>query len=74
MKNFHEFKAVMESYVQMKTEQSDILDEDQKLFMFKTKAEADKKAKEVKGKVVALTKQNFAVIVEKLDDEISSHD
>lgn len=34
----------------------------------------DEKAKEVKGKVVALTKQNFAVIVEKLDEEISSHD
>lgn len=45
-------------------EEASELDETQKLFMFKTKAEADKKAKEVKGKVVPLTKQNFAVVVE----------
>ena len=44
------------------------LDEAQKLFMFKTKAEADKKAKEVKGKVVPLTKQNFAVVVEDVEE------
>lgn len=40
------------------------IDEAQKLFMFKTKAEADKKAKEVNGNVIPLTKQNFAVVVE----------
>lgn len=43
------------------------LDEAQKLFMFKTKAEADKKAKEVNGKVVSLTKQNFAVVAEEIE-------
>lgn len=43
------------------------LDENQKLFMFKTKREAEKKAKEVKGKVVSLTKQNFAVVVEEVE-------
>jgi hypothetical protein len=49
------------------------LDEAQKLFMFKTKAEADKKAKEVSGKVVPLTKQNFAVVVESVElDEASA--
>jgi hypothetical protein len=48
------------------------LDEAQKLFMFKTKAEADKKAKEVSGKVVPLTKQNFAVVVESVELEEAS--
>ena len=43
------------------------LDEEQKLFMFKTKQEAEKKAKEVKGKVVSLTKQNFAVVAEEVE-------
>ena len=38
------------------------LDEAQKLFMFKTKPEADKKAKEIKGKVVPLGPKNFAVV------------
>ena len=47
------------------------LDEAQKLFMFKTKAEADKKAKEVSGKVVPLTKQNFAVVVESVQENVS---
>jgi hypothetical protein len=43
------------------------LEENQKLFMFKTKQEAEKKAKEVKGKVVSLTKQNFAVVAEEVE-------
>ena len=38
------------------------LDEGQKLFMFKTKQEADKKAKEIKGKVLPLGPKNFAVV------------
>lgn len=38
------------------------LDEAQKLFMFKTKPEADKKAKEIKGKVISLGPKNFAVV------------
>ena len=38
------------------------LDEAQKLFMFKTKPEADKKAKEIKGKVLSLGTKNFAVV------------
>jgi hypothetical protein len=45
------------------------LDEVQKLFMFKTKAEADKKAKEANGKVISLTKQNFAVVVEEINEK-----
>lgn len=45
------------------------LDEVQKLFMFKTKAEADKKAKESNGKVISLTKQNFAVVVEEINQK-----
>jgi hypothetical protein len=49
------------------------LDEAQKLFMFKTKAEADKKAKEVSGKVVPLTKQNFAVVVESVEHLDEAH-
>ena len=38
------------------------LDEGQKLFMFKTTPEADKKAKEIKGKVISLGPKNFAVV------------
>ena len=38
------------------------LDEGQRLFMFKTKQEADKKAKEIKGKVLPLGPKNFAVV------------
>ena len=38
------------------------LNEGQKLFMFKTKQEADKKAKEIKGKVLPLGPKNFAVV------------
>ena len=38
------------------------LDEAQKLFMFKTKPEADKKSKEIKGKVISLGPKNFAVV------------
>ena len=38
------------------------LDEAQKLFMFKTKPEADKKAKEIKGKVISLGPKNFDVV------------
>ena len=41
---------------------------EQKIYMFKTKAEADKKAKEISGKVVALTKQNFAVVKEDVNE------
>jgi len=40
----------------------EVLDEAQKLFMFKTKQEADQKAKEIKGKVLALGPKNFAVV------------
>lgn len=44
---------------------------EQKIYMFKTKAEADKKAKQVGGKVVPLTKQNFAVVKEEVtEDEV----
>jgi hypothetical protein len=42
------------------------LDEAQKLFMFKTKQEADKKAKEIKGKVIELGPKNFAVVTKDL--------
>ena len=41
---------------------------EQKIHMFKTKAEADKKAKEIGGKVVPLTKQNFAVVKEDMNE------
>jgi hypothetical protein len=37
-----------------KAMKEEVLDEAQKLFMFKTKQEADKKAKEIKGKVIEL--------------------
>ena len=50
------------------------LDEAQRLFMFKTKAEADKKAKEVNGKVVSLTKQNFAVVVEEVEMDMNEEE
>jgi hypothetical protein len=50
------------------------LDEAQRLFMFKTKAEADKKAKEVNGKVVPLTKQNFAVVVEEIEMDMNEEE
>lgn len=50
------------------------LDEAQRLFMFKTKAEADKKAKEVNGKVVPLTKQNFAVVVEEVEIDMNEEE
>ena len=43
-----------------------VLDEAQKLFMFKTKQEADKKAKEIKGKVIELGPKNFAVVTKDL--------
>jgi len=42
---------------------------EQKIYMFKTKAEADKKAKQISGKVIALTKQNFAVVKEDVTEE-----
>ena len=42
--------------------------------MFKTKAEADKKAKEVNGKVVPLTKQNFAVVVEEIEMDMNEEE
>jgi hypothetical protein len=44
----------------------EVLDEAQKLFMFKTKQEADKKAKEIKGKVIELGPKNFAVVTKDL--------
>jgi hypothetical protein len=44
----------------------EVLDEAQKLFMFKTKQEADKKAKEIKGKVIELSPKNFAVVTKDL--------
>ena len=49
-----------------KAMKEEVLDEAQKLFMFKTKQEADKKAKEIKGKVIELGPKNFAVVTKDL--------
>jgi hypothetical protein len=49
-----------------KAMKDEVLDEAQKLFMFKTKQEADKKAKEIKGKVIELGPKNFAVVTKDL--------
>jgi hypothetical protein len=42
------------------------LDEAQKMFMFKTKAEAEKKAKEIKGVMTELGPKNFMVVTKDL--------
>ena len=50
----------------VKDREDKLFAEGQKLFMFKTKAEADKKAKEIKGKVVELSPKHFAVMTKDL--------
>ena len=66
-------KVVMKSENDPEIEEEVELDEAQKLFMFKTKAEAEKKAKEVKGKVLELKKSFdnnlFAVLHKDLIEE-----
>lgn len=42
------------------------LDEEQKLFMFNNKSDAQKKAKEIRGKVLELGPKNFAVVTKDL--------